>query len=538
MRRLSCLYFIALWVLTASRCAEPARVSWRLHTDSRWIVDRHGHRVKLACVNWASHLEPMVAEGLNKQPVDWISKQIASMGFNCVRLTWPLFMVTNDSLGSMSVAQSFWNLGLVEYIRGIRRNNPKLLDVSLLAAFRAVVSSLGENNVMVILDNHISKPGWCCSNLDGNGFFGDRYFDPNLWNIGLARMAKMFRRTHNVVGMSLRNELRGPRENLRDWFRYMERGAEVVHSANPHVLIIVSGLYYDTDLWFLGRIPMKVSFTRKLVFELHWYASSSGVIWEDGNANELCKDATDQVMSKAGFILNQGMPLFVSEFGGELGGQNVNDDRYFNCFFAAAAKLDFDWALWTIVGSYYLRKGIVGMDEPFGVLDKDFSGPRNASFLQRISALQAPFQGATSSKPTHRILFHPLTGLCVQRKQDQGQLQLGPCREPEAWTHTHCHTVRVRGTDLCMRADQLAKPVRLGADCTDHGSEWKTVSESKMQFSSNIVGSNVTVCLDIDFSTKTIITSPCKCLREDTSCDPASQWFQLVNTTRSTPASR
>jgi len=175
--------------------------------------------------------------------------------------------------------------------------------------------------------------------------------------------------------------------------RYMERGAEVVHSANPHVLVIASGLYYDTDLWFLGHIPMKVSFARKLVFELHWYASSSGTVWEDGNANERCKDATDKVMSKAGFILNQGMPLFVSEFGGELSGQNVNDDRYFNCFFGVAAKLDFDWALWTIVGSYYLRKGIVGMEETFGVLNKDFSGPRNASFLQRISALQAPFQG-------------------------------------------------------------------------------------------------------------------------------------------------
>jgi len=78
----------------------------------------------------------MVAEGLDKKPVDWISKQIASMGFNCVRLTWPLFMVTNDSLGSMSVAQSFRNLGLVDYIGGIRQNNPSLLDVSVLAAFR------------------------------------------------------------------------------------------------------------------------------------------------------------------------------------------------------------------------------------------------------------------------------------------------------------------------------------------------------------------------------------------------------------------
>lgn len=85
--------------------------------------------------------------------------------------------------------------------------------------FQAVVSSLGNNNVMVILDNHISKPGWCCSNSDGNGFFGDQYFDPDLWITGLTRMASMFKGVPNVVGMSLRNELRGPKQNVNDWYR-------------------------------------------------------------------------------------------------------------------------------------------------------------------------------------------------------------------------------------------------------------------------------------------------------------------------------
>jgi hypothetical protein len=84
-----------------------------------------------------------------------------------------------------------------------------------------VVSSLGANKVMVILDNHISKPGWCCSGSDGNGFFGDLYFNPDLWIQGLARMATLFNGVPNVVGMSLRNELRGPRQNVKDWYRYI-----------------------------------------------------------------------------------------------------------------------------------------------------------------------------------------------------------------------------------------------------------------------------------------------------------------------------
>ncbi|KAF5935163.1 hypothetical protein HYC85_026292 [Camellia sinensis] len=72
---------------------------------------------------------------------------------------------------------------------------------------------------MVILDNHISKPGWCCDESDGNGFFGDQYFNPDLWIKGLTVMASLFKGTPYVVGMSLRNELRGRKENANDWYR-------------------------------------------------------------------------------------------------------------------------------------------------------------------------------------------------------------------------------------------------------------------------------------------------------------------------------
>ena len=107
-----------------------------LYTNSRWIVDEGGQRVKLACVNWVSHLEAMVTEGLSKQPVDTISKKIASMGFNCVRLTWPLFLVTNDSLASVTVRQSFQSLGLSDTISGIQANNPSIIDLPLIKAFQ------------------------------------------------------------------------------------------------------------------------------------------------------------------------------------------------------------------------------------------------------------------------------------------------------------------------------------------------------------------------------------------------------------------
>ncbi|CAN1137353.1 Glycosyl hydrolase 5 family protein [Linum perenne] len=358
-----------------------------LSTDSRWIVDEAtGRRVKLACVNLASHLEPMVAEGLNRLPINVIAHKITSMGFNCVRLTWPLYLITN---GSITVRQSFRRLRLLDPIKGIQANNPSIIDVSLLQAFQEVVKRLGENNVMVVLDNHVTKPGWCCRDDDGNGFFGDEFFSPELWVEGLTRMAAMFRGSRNVVAMSLRNELRGPKQNSNDWYRYMTRGAEAVHKANPDVLVILSGLNYDGDLSFLNDDPVKLTFTKKVVFEVHlygWFTDGDG--WKNGNPNQVCGLVIDQLKKSAVFVLDKEYPLFVSEFGIDQSGGNVNDDRFINCFLGYAAELDLDWAVWTVAGSYYL-----GMNESYGLLNWDWVEIKNTVFLEKLSALQRPFQG-------------------------------------------------------------------------------------------------------------------------------------------------
>ncbi|PQP95731.1 uncharacterized protein Pyn_10531 [Prunus yedoensis var. nudiflora] len=313
---ISSFSFLAIIASLLTVAVLPATVSAvPLSTSSRWIVDQSGQRVKLACVNWVSHLEAVVAEGLSKQPVDAISKRIASLGFNCVRLSWPTFLATNDTLASVTVRQSFQSLGLSESIAGLQSNNPSIVDLTLIQAYQAVVSSLGKNNVMVILDNQVSKPGWCCSSSDGNGFFGDQYFNPDIWIKGLTRMATLFKGVANVVGMSLRNELRGPKQNVDDWYKYMQRGAEAVHSANPDVLVILSGLNYDKDLSFLADRPVNLTFSGKTVYEVHWYGFSDGQAWKSGNPNQVCGAVVNNMKRKSGFLLEKGFPLFVSEFG-------------------------------------------------------------------------------------------------------------------------------------------------------------------------------------------------------------------------------
>ncbi|KAK8449020.1 hypothetical protein SEVIR_7G149000v4 [Setaria viridis] len=535
-------WLVCVLALLACRRHERAAAAVpTLSTASRWVVDEGGSRVKLACVNWPSHLEPMLAEGLSKRPVGAIAAAVAAMGFNCVRLTWPTFLATDASYGELTVAQSFQRLNLTESLAGIRANNPDFVDLKLIDALKAVVSSLGKHDVMVILDNHLSKPGWCCSNTDGNGFFGDTYFDPDVWVAGLKKMAAMFAGVDNVVGMSLRNELRGPRQNANDW--YMQLGAEAVHGANPRVLVILSGLSFDNDLAFINSRPVNLSFSGKAAFEVHWYSFSNSQEWGSGNANQACARITAGVARRALYLLDKGWPVILSEFGVDNRGGNTNDNRYYGCAAAAAADLDMDWALWALQGSYYLREGVRDLDEVYGVLDRAWSGPRNASALSRVQALQRPLRGpGLDQVPPYTVLFHPVTGTCVLRRRSP-PLELGPCSETEAWAYSAQEqrlAVAPRdGSSLCLRAEGAGKPASLGASCGDAMARWRLVSDSKLHVatsSSAAVDGDGALCLDVGADGRSVVTNPCRCLSADNSCDPQSQWFKLVTSTRSVAA--
>lgn len=134
LKRMLCfiIYFLFFPFITKN-------MAYPLSTNSRWIIDENGQRVKLACANWPAHLQPVVAEGLSKQPVDAVANKIVAMGFNCVRLTWPLDLATNETLANnVTVRQSFRSLGLTEDISGFQTKNPSMIDLPLIEAFKVL----------------------------------------------------------------------------------------------------------------------------------------------------------------------------------------------------------------------------------------------------------------------------------------------------------------------------------------------------------------------------------------------------------------
>ena len=318
--------FLVLQVVAIAVSAWELRPPFS--TSSRWVVDRLGVRVKLSCVNWAGHLEVGIPEGLSKNTAPRIINLIQANGFNCVRLTSSTWLWANNTYGAQTVSQSFDALRITSSAVTLAAFNPEFYLLSLREVHRQVVNMLTSHGLMVILDNHVSKPQWCCSDTDGNGFWGDEYFDVESWLHGLTTVASTFSSNPLVVGIGLRNELRGPRQNSMDWKVLMTQAAEAVHEVNPNVLIIAGGLSYATDLGFLNNGPLlDISrFQNKLMYEFHWYKDSHltrGSNFNNVKDPDACITTESNVHSDNGFLLDQNAPLLLSEFGVKLASMEV-----------------------------------------------------------------------------------------------------------------------------------------------------------------------------------------------------------------------
>ncbi|KAL3635628.1 hypothetical protein CASFOL_020175 [Castilleja foliolosa] len=506
-----------------------------LSTSSRWIVDQcTGKRVKLACANWVSHLEPMIAEGLEKKPLKYIASQIAANGFNCVRFTWPTFMFTRLDYKSLTVNQSLDKYNLTTAKSGIAKNNPQILNMKIIDVHKAVVNELGKNNLMVVLDNHVSEPKWCCKSDDGNGFFGDPSFDPKEWLKGLKEVARKYKDNSAVVGMSLRNELRGKRQNVTEWYKYMQQGAKTIHKQNPDLLVIISGLYWDSTLEFLKQKPLKLNFNNKTVYEAHRYSFGiPGQLDWVTQTNQACADLNRAARENYLFLTkgNNPFPLFFSEFGADQSGQNEAGNRFISCMLAMLAENDLDWALWTFQGSYMFREGSIDLDEAYGVMDHNWDGPRNPMFLKRLPFAEQLNQDTKSSsdQKTHYKILYPLTGQCVRSKA--GKVILDTCKKATRWDQ-YGEAIKVAGSSRCLVAAGDRAAAGVSDDCS---SEWKFVSNSGLHLAV-LNGQGGYLCLEKNGSDNTLVTKKCLCVGDDlvdfpTCADnPQVQWFKFVPT--------
>nr|XP_043609053.1 glycosyl hydrolase 5 family protein-like [Erigeron canadensis] len=508
-----------------------------LSTKSRWVVDElTGERVKFKCVNWPAHLKPMLAEGLDKRPLSLIARHVASLGFNCVRLTWATHMFTRYS--NKTVMQSFRDLNLINAINGLQRYNPHVLDLTVVDALTMVINVIASYGLMVVLDNHVSEPMWCCSNNDGNGFFGDEFFDPEEWERGLFIVGERYRNTKMVVAISLRNELRGRRQKWDEWYRWVRRGATTIHNTNSNVLVIIPGLHYDLDFSALKTNPLGLDerLSNKIVYETHRYSFTAGQArWLRQPLNQVCLSIIRDTYKNVGFLTTgpNPAPLFISEFGVNLMGTNRANNLFLPCYMAYLSEMDLDWALWSLQGSYYLRQGIQNMDEPYGLLNNDWTGLRNPDFNRKLYLVQQILQVPKLTSSNYTFMYHPLTGLCLKSGL-MSQVIGDECYTLTEWSHVgDWNPIQLSSTKLCMMVVGDGLPVKLTTDCFTKRSTWKLIPNSFQISSKDENGVDLCLDLDLNNNNSTILSKKCICGGANSSkCleNPQSQWFQFVST--------
>ncbi|MCE0481306.1 hypothetical protein HAX54_038961 [Datura stramonium] len=174
----------------------------------------------------------------------------------------------------------------------------------------------------------------------------------------------------------------------------MQKGAEAVHAANPDVLVILSGLNFDKDLSFLRREPPSLTFSGKLVFEIHRYSFTDTKSWE-----------TKQPQSSL-----------------------------------RTTELDFDWALWTLVWKLLFEKELLDSMSSMGFWTGiGVKSETQASCKGSLPSISFQGPGYNESR-SHKVIFHPMTGLCVRKISLLQPLELGPCSEADGWDLSNQNT--------------------------------------------------------------------------------------------------
>lgn len=179
-----------------------------LSTKGRDIIDANGNIFHFASSNWPGHQEIMIPEGLQHSSVKDIVSWFPKLGLNSVRMPFAIEMVddyysnsTNQTL-EKSVINALGQENGTAVLDQILAKNPQFTkETTRLEVWDDVAKELANQGIILHLDNHVSKAFWCCGDDDGNGWFGEKYFDVEKWKRGLAFMAKHVRvpkHTHSL----------------------------------------------------------------------------------------------------------------------------------------------------------------------------------------------------------------------------------------------------------------------------------------------------------------------------------------------------
>ncbi len=355
--------------------AQPKEVGIKppLHTEGHQIVDAAGHPVRLTSVNWYGFdQKEFVAGGLDHAPLAMIVREIQELGVNSVRLPW-----ANETLERNPLVPDY-----------AVKANPQFRGKHALDVMDAVIDALAQARIMVILDNHVSRADWCCSETDGNGLWYNAEYPESKWLADWETIVRRYKHQPWVIGADLRNELRsgaawgGPDPKL-DWHAASERGGNAVLAANPRLLVMVESPEYSTNFTGFDKLPVVLKVKQRVVYSPHAYYQAEHAF---ANYDEM-KQAYD---ARAGFLLHSepAVPLWVGEFGAcQTLDCGANSD-WFIMYIRYLKENRVAWSYWALNGTQSSGEGRkYDTVETYGLLSPDyqhFAAPKLIDLLRTI----------------------------------------------------------------------------------------------------------------------------------------------------------
>lgn len=360
-------------------------------TLGRHIVDKHGQRLKLVSVNWyGASDELMIPGGLDIQNRYSIARSIHELGFNSVRLPYADEMVTRNPV--IQANQLVANADLI----GLRA-----LDV-----FRAVVESLTETGIAVIINNHITQARWCCDGNLCDAKWENSYLGPFCrvsqteadWIRNLITVMSPHIRDPLVVGVDLRNEIRGPSGKLLwdSWAAAAEKAAEQLHALQPEWLMIVEGVSSANHISGAKSRPVILSIPDKLVYSAHvygWSGWGSLTPYWYRNYKSFARD----MHHNWAFLLDEDIaPVWIGEFGAPAE-PNKGDLHYWKNLIRFLHKSDADFGYWALNP----RKPKHNKVESYGLLADDWRTPMFDYRLHDLTNLTPIHSAGEADSPVH-----------------------------------------------------------------------------------------------------------------------------------------
>jgi len=468
---------LALASLLAVMLGYDARVSASpvlpLHTSGRFIVDSNGTRVHLNAFNWyGAESTDYVVEGLQAQPLNSIVATIKGMGFNAVRLLWSNQMVeSNPVVGNYALTA-----------------NTSLDGEHALTIFDTVVNALTSAGVMVILDNHMSNAGWCCSTKDNNELWYNSDYPQANWVADWQAMAQRYQSNPMVIGVDLRNEPRSPATwggaASTDWHAAAELGGNTVLAVNPGLLVFVEGVSYAGDLSGVANLPIQLNVPNQVVYEAHDYG-----FWYSGFTSY--SDYVNKITPKWGYLVtgSNPQPVWIGEFGtcnnaDTCVSSSTGTDLgyWFTAATSYMGEYGLDWSYWAINGTTESGNG-GGFNtvEGYGVLNTSWNGSALPSLTTRLQSVMGvtpsisliPSTTSVSVQPgapaTGSVTIVPEGGfsgtvnLSCSVSGPSGALDLPQCSVPATEAISGTAPVNVTVTDTTAGAVARNISPRMGA---------------------------------------------------------------------------